>query len=107
MTMLSQPAILASISYIFLAFMILMPFGVATNESGKRYDFGSRLLIVLIMLIPIGLSIYSINCMVVGGCTVWAWIQGVALALWVILFVLASILAGQNSSSDVTNTMIM
>jgi len=45
--------------------------------------------------------------MVVGGCTVWAWIQGVALALWVILFVLASILAGQNSSSDVTNTMIM
>lgn len=107
MTMLSQPAILASISYIFLAFMILMPFGVATNESGKRYDFGSRLFIVLIMLIPIGLSIYSINCMVVGGCSIWAWVQGVALAFWVILFIIASILTGQSPSSDVADTMIM
>lgn len=95
MKILTKPAILASISYLILAFMILLPLGVVSNEElgEKRYNFSHRLLIVIIMLIPIGLSIYSINCMVVGGCSIWAWIQGIALAFWVLLFILVSLMS--------------
>lgn len=94
---LSKPALLASIAYLILAFMIILPFGIK-DEKAPKYDFGKRVLIVIIMIIPIALSIYSINCMVVGKCTVWAWVQGIAIAFWVLLFIVMSTIA-----SDIKN----
>lgn len=102
---LTKPAFLATVSYIILAFMILLPFNMQTPEDVKngevRDTFASRLLIVFIMLIPIALSIYSINCMVVGGCHIWAWVQGIAIAFWVIIFIMASVIAADTSRNRV------
>jgi len=87
---LTKPALLAAIAYVIMAFTIILPFNIG---DGYHYSFGYRLLLLLILLIPIGLSIYSVNCMYVGKCYVWSWVNAVVLAVWVLLFVLAVLLS--------------
>jgi hypothetical protein len=87
---LSKPAFLAAVSYIIMAFAVIMPFNIG---DGYAYSFGYRFLLLLILLIPIALSIYSVNCMYVGKCYVWSWVNAVVIAVWVLLFVLAAVLA--------------
>ncbi len=101
---LSQPAIIASIAYLFLAFMILLPFphtGPLENETKSKDSFAYRLLILVMIIIPIGLSIYSINCMMVGHCVVWSYVQAIAIALWVMLFLLVSLLSTERGNQIV------
>jgi hypothetical protein len=100
---LTKPAMLAAISYLILAFMIILPFDIGDcpqNEKPCQYNFARRLMILVIMLIPFGLSIYSINCMMVGQCTVWSWVNGIVIALWVLLFIIASMLSYNNRTSS-------
>jgi len=97
---LSRPAFLAAVSYVIMAFAIIMPFNIG---DGYSYSFGYRFLLLLILLIPILLSIYSVNCMYVGKCYIWSWINSIAIAVWVLLFVLAAVLA---SSRPVEEKMI-
>lgn len=98
---LTKPAVIASIAYIIMGFMVLLPFTPYIDDStGGRQalpppTFGYRLLILIIMLIPIALSVYSINCMMVGRCTVWSYVQAIAIAIWVILFATATIMTNR------------
>lgn len=85
---ITKPAMLAAVAYFVMAFAILLPF------EGIPYDFGRRVLTFVLMLIPIGLSIYSINCMMVGKCVVWSWINAAIVALWVLLFLVAIVNSG-------------
>lgn len=102
-TDITRPAIIASIAYLILGFMILLPFPVNStplddDRRPAKYNFGYRVLVLIIMLIPIGLSIYSINCMMVGRCVVWSYIQAIAIALWVMLFVVATLLSTEKET---------
>lgn len=87
---LSRPAFLAAISYMIMAFTIILPFNIGDQVP---YSLGYRFLLLLIVLVPILLSIYSVNCMYVGKCYAWSWVNGVVIAVWVMLFVLAALLA--------------
>ena len=101
---LSRPAIIASIAYLFLAFMILLPFpntGPVENDEKRKDSFKYRLLILVMILIPIGLSIYSINCMMVGHCVVWSYVQAIAIALWVMLFLLLTLISSEQGNTIV------
>lgn len=92
-TDLSRPAFLACISYLLLAFALVIPMGLNDRTNDKpKYNFSKRIMVVIIMLIPICLSVYSINCMVIGGCNIWAWTQSIVLAIWVALFILIAII---------------
>ena len=94
----TKPALLAMISYVILSFVILLPLNnTYTNDAGQavKDTFWARVLLVIILLIPIALSVYSINCMVVGGCHIWAWVQGIIIAFWVLLFIIASIVVSE------------
>lgn len=44
-----------------------------------------RILIILGLLLPSVINIYSINCMVRGECNVWAWIQTSILLAYVLV----------------------
>lgn len=92
---IQKPTIIAGIAYLILAIVILMPFQIGeydkSYESGKKFDFGYRVLLLLILAIPIGLSLYTINCMVAGRCVTWSYINAVIICIWVILFVTASV----------------
>ena len=45
---------------------------------------------------PIALSIYSINCMMVGQCVVWSYVQAIVLAIWVLLFMTATFISREH-----------
>lgn len=96
---LSKPALITAISYIILAFMILLPFNYNTitidDEKNnapviQKQTFIYRLSMLLIIIVPILLSIYSINCMVVGKCILWSYINAIVIALWVIMLITVS-----------------
>jgi len=93
---LTKPALLAAISYVIMAFTIILPFNIG---DGYTYSFGYRTLLLLILLVPIALSVYSVNCMYVGKCYVWSWVNAIVLAAWVLLFVLAVLMSNARTVS--------
>ena len=113
---LTRPAVIAAIAYVLLGLMVLLPFNTSwtvvqgESTSGdpvvvqQQQSFAYRLMLLLVMLIPIGLSIYSINCMMVGKCVVWSYIQAIVIAVWVLLFVTATFLSGE-SQKDMQMSM--
>lgn len=109
---LTRPAMIAAFSYLIMAFIVLLPLSNTTyklsDDSPTPYKqtFGYRLLLVLILLIPIALSVYSINCMMVGKCVVWSYVQAAFIALWVVLFVVASLMAASAPSTP-ENQMVV
>lgn len=94
---LSKPAMLAAVSYLVMAFVVLLPLE-GSGADKKDGGFGKRLMTVVLMLIPIALSIYSINCMVVGKCIIWSWVNSVVIALWVLLFLVAIVLSTERKA---------
>lgn len=95
---LTTPALIAAIAYLVLAITIIMPveFPVYDEATGKdimvKYDFGQRILVLLIMSIPYALSVYTINCMMTGQCTVWSWVVAVLTVFWVLLFIFTAVM---------------
>lgn len=102
---LSRPAYLAAIAYMIMALVILLPFNVSAGiqpelrELSAGYIFTQRLFIVILMLIPIALSVYSINCFVAGNCTTWSWINAIIIMVWVLLFVIGAVLSSHVQSN--------
>jgi hypothetical protein len=94
---LSTPAIIAFVAYIILALVIILPFEfpLVDQETGKeyvvKYDFGQRLIVLLLMTIPVALSIYTINCMMSGNCVLWSYVVSIITAFWVLLFIMTAI----------------
>lgn len=105
LTNLSRPAYLAAVAYMIMALVILLPFNVNSGiqpelrELSSGYVFTQRLFIVLLMLIPIGLSVYSLNCFVVGKCVTWSYINAILIIVWVLLFVIAAVLSSHVQSN--------
>lgn len=95
---ITTPAIIALVSYIILALIIVLPFEfpVYDERTGQdiiiKYDLSQRLIILLLMSIPVALSVYSINCMLAGNCVLWSYIVSFLVVFWVVLFVITAIL---------------
>lgn len=96
--MLQAPAYIAALAYVVMVVTILLPFEFPTvdevtgEEYVVKYDFGQRLIALLLMTIPIVLSIYTINCMITGNCMVWSYVVAGVTVLWVAMFVITAIL---------------
>lgn len=96
---LTKPAFLAAVSYLILGLAVLFPLNQTmcnTKDKEQYYmcdPFTMRVLTFIILLIPIILSVYSINCMMVGKCVIWSWVNAIAIVLWVLLFLIASSLS--------------
>ena len=89
---ISSPAFIALAAYVILGITVLLPFEYPTVDENNEvwivpYDLGQRLITVLLMTIPVALSIYSINCMMVGKCNVLSYIISLVTVLWVAIFV--------------------
>ena len=95
---MTTPAIIALIAYVVLAFVIVLPFEfpVTDQETGEeyivKYDFAQRLIVLLLMMIPIALSVYTINCMMAGNCILWSYVVSFLSVFWIALFVIMAIL---------------
>lgn len=100
---LSRPAYIAFIAYLMMAVVILLPFNIKpaldpNNETdiSTKYVFAQRLFLVVMMVIPFALSVYSINCFVVGKCWTWSYINAVLVVVWVLLFLLGTVISSQS-----------
>ena len=97
---LTYPAIVALVGYAILIFIVLLPLDmyIYDEKSGRyvkqKYGFGFRALVALLLLFPFILSIYTVNCIVVGNCIIWAWIVALLTLLWSILVVVAALTSG-------------
>lgn len=93
---LSMPAVIALIAYIVLALVIMLPFEfpVTDERTGEvvivKYNFMERLIVLVLLLIPVGLSVYTINCMMMGNCKTWSYIVSIISVFWVVLFVISA-----------------
>jgi hypothetical protein len=97
---LSTPAYIASVAYLILVLVIIFTpaskvMHVQGSENEQPSTFASKLVSIVLLLIPVALSIYSINCFAVGGCVVWSWINAVSVLLWVLLLVLVLVLSSR------------
>jgi hypothetical protein len=98
---LSKPAYIAAVAYLILVIVILFTpasYAIEGTETEKPQSFSNKLVSIILLLIPIALSIYSMNCFVVGGCVVWSWINAVSVLLWVLLLVLVLVLGAKKAS---------
>lgn len=81
----SRQAQVASIGYLVLFFCVLIAMFTKNKDitTDEEYKSGGEMFLAL-LLVVIGyiLSIFSINCMVVGqsgvsGCGIWAWVNSI------------------------------
>lgn len=93
---LYMPAILAFIGYVVMALVILLPFEYPVYDEVNdkvyvvKYDFGQRLVTLLLLTIPIILSVYTINCLVAGQCLAWSYVLSIVTVAWVLMFVISA-----------------
>jgi len=97
LTTLTYPAIVAIVGYVILAIVVLLPFDMYTYDEKNNtyvrnpYRFGNRFLIMILLLFPFFLGVYTINCMMVGECRVWSWIVAAATLLWSFIVIITAI----------------
>lgn len=93
---MTTPATVTLIGYAILVFIVLLPIDMYTYDKEtqqhvkQEYNFGHRALISLLLLFPFLLSVYSVNCMMVGNCTLWSWIVALLTLLWSIIITVAT-----------------
>ena len=81
---LSMPAFVAAVTLAVIAFLILLPGGkktLVTSEDPEtqavleRASLGVRIFAFIVVVLFSALSVYIINCMMVGNCLVMSWIH--------------------------------
>ena len=106
----SLQAKVAIVGYLILIGAILVPLPephLKNNDMKKPYNLGERLVSILGLLIPMVISIYTINCMVKGSskggmpCTVLAWLNSVSVLVWASLVLILTLLLLNNGSKNV------
>ena len=94
---LTAPAIVAIVGYAILALVVLLPFDMYTYDERTNtyvrnpYRFANRLLIMILLLFPFFLGVYTVNCMMVGDCHIWSWIVAAATLLWACIVIITAI----------------
>lgn len=95
---ITAPATVALVAYLVLVAIVLLPIDMQLYDQDKKayvtlkYSFGQRLLLVFLLVLPFVLGVYSINCMMVGGCRVWSWVVALATILWSIIMVITTVM---------------
>lgn len=102
----SNQAKLAVLGYALLSLAFFLPVKDPLAPE-QEYNLPERVISFLVMLLPITVSVYTINCMVVGKanggmpCNVLAWLNSVSVFLWCVLVLIFTLLL-LNSSKKAT-----
>lgn len=93
---LTSPAVVTLIGYAILVFIVLLPVDMYTFDDKsdqyvkQKYSFGYRVLVALLLLFPFLLSVYSVNCMMVGDCELWSWVVALLTLLWAVVLTVST-----------------
>lgn len=97
---LTSPAVVTLIGYAILVFIVLLPVDMYTFDEKsdqyvkQKYSFGYRMLVALLLLFPFLLSVYSVNCMMVGDCQLWSWVVALLTLLWAVVITVSTFSSG-------------
>jgi hypothetical protein len=97
---LTYPGVVTLVGYALIVFIVLLPIDMYKydDKTGayvkQKYSFPYRLLVALLLLFPFLLSVYSVNCMMVGNCTTWSWVVALLTLLWAILITVTTLSSG-------------
>ena len=97
---ITPPALVTLIGYAILVFIVLLPFDMYTYDERsqqqvkRQYRFSYRLLVALLLLFPFLLSVYAVNCMMVGNCRIFSWIVALLTLLWAIIITVTTFTSG-------------
>lgn len=100
---ITGPALVALIGYAILVLIVMLPVDMYSYDDKhdkyvkQRYSFPYRLLVALLLLFPFLLSVYSVNCMMVGNCVAWSWIVAVITILWAAIIAVTTFSTGSFS----------
>ena len=84
----------AILGYLILSVAILLP----VNMNGEEYNFLERVLSLLMMALPMIVTVYTINCLVLGTnkgglpCGLLAWLNSGAILLWSVLILILTLM---------------
>lgn len=94
---LSKQGMLAVVGYILLVLSVFLPYKLSDDPLDNKYYFGERFVYVIVMLLPILISVKTIDCMVSGVsggnkmCGVLSWLNSVSIFVWALLVLIFSI----------------
>jgi hypothetical protein len=94
MVKLSAPAYMTLIAALIMAVVILLPTSIRIYDPDTdsvnvvEYNLKKRLVMLLFLSLPMAIHIYSVNCLTVGSCNLFAWFVASLIVLWVIAFVI-------------------
>ena len=101
----SRQAQVAMLGYVVLAVAILLP----VNSQEEEYNLTERVVSLLMMILPMLVSVYTINCLVRGSskgglpCDVLAWLNSGSILLWAVLVLILTLLMYANGSNGSAN----
>jgi hypothetical protein len=104
---LTTPGVITLVGYAVLVFIVLLPIDMYTYDSKsdkyvkQPYSFSYRLLVALLLLFPFLLSVYSVNCMMVGHCTLWSWVVALLTLLWAVIIAVLAFTTGSFSLDQI------
>ena len=106
----SNQAKLAVVGYALLSIAFFLPVK-DPKDPLREYNLSERVLSFLVMLLPITVSVYTINCMVVGTangglpCNLLAWLNGLSVFVWCVLVLIFTLLLlnGANTAEKFGN----
>ena len=97
---ITPPALVTLVGYAILLFVVLLPVDMFTYDDKlkayvkQKYSFPYRLLIALLLLFPFLLSVYSVNCIIIGNCHLWGWILALLTLLWAVVITVTTFTSG-------------
>tara|TARA_B100001939_G_scaffold329520_1_gene325833 strand:+ start:53 stop:583 length:531 start_codon:yes stop_codon:yes gene_type:complete len=99
----SRQAQVAMLGYVVLAVAILLP----VNLEKEEYNLTERVVSLLMMVLPMVVSVYTINCLVRGSskgglpCDVLAWLNSGSILVWSVLVLVLTLLLYANGGNEV------
>lgn len=104
---MTTPAVVTLIGYLLLAIIVMVPFDMyAWDETRSeyvryKYNVWQRLLVLLLLLFPLLLGVYSVNCFVVGRCIVLSWVVAAVTVVWSLAVIIAAFMNRSFNLDDV------
>ncbi len=99
---LSKQAKYALVGYVILIVALFLPYNITDDENDKNYYLKDRIIYVLVLLIPVFISVFTINCMVKGtaatGCGTLSWIHAIAVFVWGLLVLFSALYLTKNGT---------
>ena len=100
---MTPQVMVAMIAYALLLVLILLPLDLfiykdeTSNYVKQKWSLGQRLVLLLLMLLPFGLSVFTVSCISSGytpACGAWGWIIAVITMLWAIVVTVTALSSG-------------